>query len=673
MTGITGTPPFCRRVGGGDGPRLTMLRRWRIYDLPMSLAVGQVFAGYTILRVLGAGAMGTVYLVGHPRLPRQEALKVLPPEFTTDPKYRARFLREADLAASLSHPHIVGIHDRGEQDGQFWISMDYVAGTDAVRLVREQFPGGMPLGEALPIITAVGSALDYAHQRGLLHRDVKPANILLTEPDGQQRRVFLADFGIARRIDDTTRLTATDMAVGTVAYSAPEQLMGQPVDGRADQYALACTAFHLLTGAPPYDYSNIAVVISQHVYAPPPSIGERRPELGGLDPVLARAMAKTPSDRFVSCQEFAHQLGRHLSAASPPISATQAADTQPALGAPAPVPPPPPAPAIRKRPGRRPRVVIGALAAIAALVVAGGIFAGVKLTQHHNPPATAAPNTATAAPNTSTAPNTGPFTGVYRADFGPATGLDDEPTPGATPSTDTYGLRSACRPAGCVATASRLSGATTYASTLVFDEVGGRWVAVGLGSIQCPNTPVEVWEVFTLQPRPDGTLTGQSSGTTSDGCEEKRTVTFTRTADVDVNSLPDPLTLPPRVVSPAEALHGHYHYTRTFTNGHPQQQADDAVTTDCLRTGDRCMSYFHSPSGNAPLVFGGGNWILDVEQDTTCPSGTGPAHLKQTSQYSLPQPPQDPITLLSGHGHQEQTGSCGVDVDFDETYTRTGD
>ena len=123
---------------------------------------------------------------------------MLPADLTADPEFRGRFMREAELASGLSHPNIVGIYDRGEEDGQFWISMDYVAGTDLGRLLREYYPGGMPLGEAVPIIAAVGSALDYAHQRGLLHRDVKPANILLADPDGQERRVFLADFGIAR-------------------------------------------------------------------------------------------------------------------------------------------------------------------------------------------------------------------------------------------------------------------------------------------------------------------------------------------------------------------------------------------------------------------------------------------------------------------------------------------
>src|SRR5882672_4384971 len=335
----------------------------------MSLEVGQAFAGYAILRVLGTGGMGRVYLASHPRLPREEALKVLPPELTGDAEYRARFEREAELAAGLNHPHIVGIHDRGEYDGQLWISMEYVAGTDVARLLREQFPGGMPVEEALPIVSAVGSALDYAHHRGLLHRDVKPANILLTEPDGQPRRVFLADFGIARLVDDPTGLTATNMAVGTVAYAAPEQLKGESLNGRADQYALACTAFHLLAGVPPYDSSNPAVVITCHVSAAPPSIGACRAELAGLDPVFAVAVAKSPADRFGSCQQFTDELSRHLGTAVSPTQDTQFApstqDTQPSLGGATPVWPAyaspalvwptdaPPAPPIERRPGSR--------------------------------------------------------------------------------------------------------------------------------------------------------------------------------------------------------------------------------------------------------------------------------------------------------------------------------
>jgi serine/threonine-protein kinase len=279
----------------------------------MSLADGQEFAGYTVLRQLGRGGMGEVYLVQHPRLPRRDALKVLSASLTSDTEYRTRFEREADMAAALWNPHIVSIHDRGEFEGQLWIAMEYVDGNDAAELLYQRHPKGMPRYEVLEIVRAVADALDYAHQRQLLHRDVKPANILLGYPESGQQRILLADFGIARRVDDSSGLTATNMTVGTVFYAAPEQLMGAAIDGRADQYALAATAFHLLTGAPPFQHSNPAVVISQHLTASPPQLADRRPELAGLDPVLSRALAKDPKDRFERCMDFARAFGHSVS------------------------------------------------------------------------------------------------------------------------------------------------------------------------------------------------------------------------------------------------------------------------------------------------------------------------------------------------------------------------
>ena len=274
----------------------------------MPLHSGEVFAGYVIQRLLGTGGMGEVYLAQHPRLPRQDALKILSLASTADREFRARFIREAELAATLRHPHIVGVLDRGEYDGRLWISMDYVDGTDAGRLIRDRYPGGMPEQDVSEIVTAVADALDFGHERRLLHRDVKPENILVTASDGRRRRVLLTDFGIARRIDDVSNLTDDNVAVGTISYIAPEQLMGKPLDGRADQYALAATAFHLLTGAPPFQDSNRAVVISHHLGTPPPRISDRRPDLAHLDAVLARALAKDANERYPNCLEFAEAL-----------------------------------------------------------------------------------------------------------------------------------------------------------------------------------------------------------------------------------------------------------------------------------------------------------------------------------------------------------------------------
>jgi serine/threonine-protein kinase len=342
----------------------------------MPLNQGDVFAGYTIVRRLGSGGMGEVYLAQHPRLPRRDALKVLPAALTGDREYRQRFSREADIAAELWHAHIVGIHDRGEFEGQLWLSMDYVEGTDAAELLRSRYPSGMPKAEVFEIVTAVADALDYAHLRGLLHRDVKPANILLTEADPRARRILLADFGIAREIGGISGLTATNMVVGTTDYSAPEQLMGSDIDGRADQYALGCTAFQLLTGAAPYQNSNPAVVITHHLSAPPPQIGERRPELAELNDVITKVLAKDPGDRYQSCADFATALtgqlgvGARQTVAGPAAGATTMRVTAPQQSTP---------PKARRR-ALRPVVVISAVGTLLLLAVVGVV--GVELMRH---------------------------------------------------------------------------------------------------------------------------------------------------------------------------------------------------------------------------------------------------------------------------------------------------
>jgi serine/threonine protein kinase, bacterial len=355
----------------------------------MPLNPGDVFAGYTIVRRLGSGGMGEVFLAQHPRLPRRDALKVLPAALTGDAEYRTRFSREADIAAELWHPHIVGIHDRGEFEGQLWLSMNYVEGTDAAELLRTRFPSGLPKAEVFEIVTAVADALDYAHLRGLLHRDVKPANILVTDADPRGRRILLADFGIAREIGDISGLTATNMVVGTTAYSAPEQLMGSDIDGRADQYALGCTAFHLLTGTAPYQNSNAAVVITQHLSTPPPKIGERRPDLAELSDVMTKVLAKKPGDRYSKCSDFATALtGQPAVGAANTVAARAAAAPTTRVTTPQRS-----TQARPRRRGLRPTMVISAIAALLVLAVVGVV--GTGLLRHH-------------ANDTSNGANTGP-------------------------------------------------------------------------------------------------------------------------------------------------------------------------------------------------------------------------------------------------------------------------
>ena len=382
----------------------------------MPLREGAPFAGYTVVRLLGSGEMGEVYLVRHPRLPRLEALKVLRADLSSDANFQQRFTREADRASGLWHPHIVGVHDRGEFEGRLWIAMDYVNGPNLHTVLAQRHGAGLAPGEVLAVVGAVGAALDHAHHRGLLHRDVKPANIMISHPDdGSTPRILLSDFGIARPAADdndvtTSVMTDTIKTLGTFTYAAPELLRGAPLDGRADQYALAATAYHLLTGVPPFSDANPISVIHAHLTAPPPQPGTTRPDLAVTDTVFAHALAKEPTERFPRCADFAAALSSqlHTPAATPTsggpsgavapeaaLEATLAATPPPPrfpppsrgpAGHPGFTPPPapgfpgPPPPWAPKPQRTRKRVVISTVAALVVLaVLAGaGVFAFSK-------------------------------------------------------------------------------------------------------------------------------------------------------------------------------------------------------------------------------------------------------------------------------------------------------
>jgi serine/threonine protein kinase, bacterial len=490
----------------------------------MSVPAGTTIAGYTILRLLGSGGMAEVYLAQHPRLPRRDALKILSESVTADRNFRERFQREADLAARLWHPNVVAVHDRGEFDGQLWIAMDYVDGTDAAHLAKDRYPAGMPIADVCDIVTAVAAALDYAHSQGLLHRDVKPANILLTHPEAGNRRILLADFGIARPLADISGLTVTNFTVGTLTYAAPEQLMGADIDGRADQYALAATAFHLLTGAPPYEHSNPVAVISRHLTAPLPKLSDRRPELTNLDEVLARALAKDPADRFGQCRDFASALTQRsgmnvdtdrptdtVTTVAAPIAATE---TQIAIPVPSTVTP---------KPKRRRRSRLLLAAAVAAVLLAGILIAGhvIKPTKH----------TAVATVASKPTPPVAVLDGMYRFDYD----YEKQTINGApfaihtTDTTSWWAFHSSCGSTGCVATATELDAknpqvAHTPTESANYRFVDGHWQSAPsqrqLSQPRClgadgqvvagANTVMLTW---SLDPQPDGTLRGAKTGT----------------------------------------------------------------------------------------------------------------------------------------------------------------
>ncbi|MCV7338622.1 serine/threonine-protein kinase [Mycolicibacterium senegalense] len=475
----------------------------------MPLSVDETFSVFRIVRLLGSDAAVQVYLAQHPRRPDREALTVLPVEWADDADYRERFHRESDVAATLWHPSIAKVRDRGEHNGQLWVSTDFVDGRDLAAVLEQRYPNGMPREQVYRIILAVAGALDYAHKHGLLHRDISPADIILTDGDDARPRAVLVRLGVARNVD----------VADSPGYAAPEQLVGEHVDGRADQYALACTAYHLLTGTQLFEHANPAVVVSRHVNSKPPALADTRAELADLDPVFAKALAKNPADRFASCGAFAHALADEtpvptVSLASPPAA---------------------PAPGQNVAGYRVPEMPVWApVAAIAAVgVVVGlgawqlwpssGAAAGEPPSPSPSPAIASATNAAVAPPLAEPV-----FDGLYRLDYdNPHATLNANPWPAAGNQIASYwwAFRSACKPTSCVATSTRMDGtnhAVAYTEaggmTAVFRFVNNAWQGdPGKGSLPCdaPNLgQAQAMETaLALTPQPDGGLAGAQTTT----------------------------------------------------------------------------------------------------------------------------------------------------------------
>ena len=263
--------------------------------------VGTELAGYRIDRVLGRGGMSVVFLAHDPRLKRNVALKLLSPELAEDEAFRVRFLRESRLAASLDHPNVVPVYEAGEVDGLLYIAMRYVQGTDLRALLRTE--GALPPERALALVGQVASALDAAHERGLVHRDVKPSNVLVTGPPGEEH-CYLADFGLSTSASDRSAADAAQI-VGTIDYVAPEQIRGAEVDGRADVYSLACLLYECLVGDVPFRRASDVAVIYAHLEEPAPKATDRAPWLpAAVDAVLERGTAKLPEDRWETAADL---------------------------------------------------------------------------------------------------------------------------------------------------------------------------------------------------------------------------------------------------------------------------------------------------------------------------------------------------------------------------------
>lgn len=670
------------------------------------------------MRLLGSGAMGDVYLVEHPRLSRQRALKVLPVQVSADTEFRERFYREADLAATFYHPHIVGIHDRGEFDGQLWIAMDYVEGADAAQLIKEHYPDGMPAHDVCDIVTAVADALDYAHQRGLLHGDVRPDNILLTNPKHGERQILLAGLGIARPQRDISGLTAEQ-----VAYCAPEQLLGSRIDGRADQYALAATAFDLFTGAPPYQHSNPVVVISRHLNAAPPKLADRRPDLAQLDEVLSTALAKDPADRFDLCRQFATALAGRVAAPREFFGAVRPApgqdDSEPlSRSAPERSLTAESAPAQSGWNGlgrRRRKILLGAAAAAVVLTVIGwmvGYMINHQVFAPTSTPAAIAP---------------GPvLIGTYGVDYDGAKRTKNGTIDPATDASKAWwAFRSWCTPPECAATGTRLNDqnpqvARTPGDTNEMHFLDGHWLAATFQSkIQQQRCLAENGKItagaeteavtWSLEPQPDGTLRGvQTETVISNDCGNQGTVyrtplVLTRKGDVPPGvTVADPaaLTTSPAAITPATAAAGpaldgtyrvDYYWAKQTANG-ASTIGDPTATqttswwafrssctaTGCVATGSRLAEANHDEArgGARVLRFADGRW-----QDTPylhppaqCRGTSGTATDSSTLSWSLE--PQPDGTLRGVQTETVLTNECGNQGMVYQTpvvATRTGD
>jgi Protein kinase domain len=279
-----------------------------VHSGPGDLVPGDQVAGYQIQAELGRGGMAVVYRALDLRLGRPVALKVLAPELGQDEAFRQRFIRESRAAAGVDHPHIIPVFEAGESAGVLFIAMRYVSGGD----VRSLIEAGGPLSPSLvaEIASQVAAALDAAHARGLVHRDVKPGNILLGQATGiGHEHVYLSDFGLSKYSLTPSTITSTGQFMGTLDYVSPEQIQGHPVDGRADQYALACAVVEMLTGAPPFHRADTMALMWAQLHATPPRLTDRRPELPPVvDQVIGRALAKSPASRYPSCSAFAEAL-----------------------------------------------------------------------------------------------------------------------------------------------------------------------------------------------------------------------------------------------------------------------------------------------------------------------------------------------------------------------------
>jgi len=683
---------------------------------------GTPFGRYRLVDLLGRGGMGEVWKAFDTATQRVVAVKVLPAQLAADPVFEQRFRREAFTAASLSEPHVVPIHNFGEIEGRLYVDMRLIEGEDLQHVLKR---GPLDAQRAVKVIEQVAAALNAAHRAGLVHRDVKPSNILLGEDDF----AYLIDFGIARGAGETG-LTGTGNVIGTWPYMAPERFSTGRSDKSSDIYALACVLYECLTANRPFPGDSVEQQIAGHLTTPPPRPSVAQPSVSPkLDAVIAVGMAKDPDQRFHSTTDLAKAARAALTeAVTEPLSPADpdrtlagrqvSAPTQRlARGAPARdgvqarwAPPPPgptvgvPGPSSPTRAGpvwdapgpstpthlRIPEVLPpvgsppdrrvpgppdlasphwwqrGAIVIPIAVVLMIAAVTTILTVLLGNPSKPQQPNAA---------PTGVSLNGTFAADFQAATMTNGQPYNNFPGGRETWVIESACATNGCVATASKVSGSQSTTSTMVLDNINGTWTSVSATSGTCQDAQTENWESMSLQQRQDGSLAGQFAvRSTTTSCARDQQVTFTRTSDVQSNvQIADPKAQPPRVASPGQGLHGRYQETDTYAAGGTPSNSIFDVQSFCLRTGDRCLSSWVNPDRTNAFVFQQNKWgLTTTSSDVTCING-GTGHQDTSLEFPLPQPPADPITLLTGHGHNTVTGACPFSGDFDSKVQRTGD
>jgi serine/threonine protein kinase len=299
------------RVGGQHSSQRGSQQSAQLGGPLAGLGPGSRVAGYLLGDLVGVGGMAVVFRAHDEALGRTVALKVLAGNLAGDQAARQRFTREARTVANVEHPHIIPVYAAGQADGLLYIAMRFVDGADLHALIHRDGP--LPPKRAAAFVSDMASALDAAHAVGVVHRDVKPANVLVDTRPGRPEHGYLTDFGVARVMRSTGGLTIAGQFIGTPNYGAPEQINGTAVDGRTDQYALACVAYELLTGSVPFKREDPMMVLYAHAYTPPPLLTAARPDLSAaVDAVLAQGLAKQPGQRYDTCGDFADALREAL-------------------------------------------------------------------------------------------------------------------------------------------------------------------------------------------------------------------------------------------------------------------------------------------------------------------------------------------------------------------------